>query len=348
MQAHFGRIRLDEIIAEWEDSHPINPRLLAAEMAATLRTLAPASHSIQDIYASAFLSDQTPGSSTITHGALADYFDSASQGNPSSKINTNAGPIPAAAVMIWRQWINALANEASQRAAFVAGIALPANEGTSIAMAANSAAPVANHAQQPPLSGSEPGYLKMRQALQRSEGERSAAEQLETALSNAQRLEAENAILTGRLRLSEADLTTEREARGAALIAYLAAEERVEQAEAALAAAPSKIAGDLSDLGRALGNAAYWFSKAPQRKEASSQTCLLVVAGLLELLLDRQRPNYNQDTAADAIAARGWRGVGKRQANGVFAESKKTAKDARAEATAKAAGVQDSNATPPT
>lgn len=357
MAGRFGRIPLDRIIGEWEDGHPINPRRLAGQVAALLRTLAPAEHPIHETYASAILS-AAPGGCAVTHGALADFFDNASSGRPVATIATTAGPIPAAAVLIWRQWFHTLAEEAAQRAAMSAGFAIPANDSAGLAAVANGS-PVARQADQPsPPSGNEPGYLKMRQAQQRREGERSAAEQLDAALIRAQRLEAENSSLVGRLALSESDLAVERQARGRERAARLAADERAEAVEAALAAvearaeaaeaalatAPLRVAEDFTDLERSLSKAAAWFrNNAGQQRKATPSTVLLVVAGLLELLLDRRRPTYNQGSAADAIAKKGWRGAGKRQVNGVFSQAKEAAMDARAEATAKAVDVQDSN-----
>ena len=92
-------------------------------------------------------------------------------------------------MLIWRQWINTLAEEATKRAALVAGFAMPANDSHSVAAVAN-ASPVARQVDQPPPpSGSEPGYQKMRQDQQRREGERSAAEQLEAERIARQRAE---------------------------------------------------------------------------------------------------------------------------------------------------------------
>lgn len=202
MTARFGRIQLDRITSEWEEGHPINPRLLAGEVAALLRTLAPADHPIHETYASAILS-ATPGGCVVTYSALADYFESASAGRPAATITTSAGPVPGAAVLIWRQWLHTLAEEAAKRAALVAGFAIPANDSPGAAAAANGS-PVARQADQPPPpSGSEPGYAAMRQAQQRREGERSAAEQLDAeriARQRAERGEAEKDAIIATLR----------------------------------------------------------------------------------------------------------------------------------------------------
>lgn len=191
MSARFGRIPLDRITTEWEDGHPINPRLMAGEVATLLRELAPADRPILETYASTILSAAPSGQAAITHGALAEFFDSASLGKPAETITTGAGPVPAGAVLIWRQWINWLADQATKRAAVMAGFAMPANDSASLAAVANGS-PVARQADQsPPPSGSEPGYLKMRQAQQRKEGERSAAEQLDAERIARQRVEQE-------------------------------------------------------------------------------------------------------------------------------------------------------------
>ena len=210
MAGRFGRIPLDTIIAEWEDGHPINPRMLAGEVAVLLRSLAPTDRPILEAYASAILT-AAPGGCTVTHGALADYFDSASLGKPAATISTSAGPFPVAAVLIWRQWINTLADQATKSAAFVAGLALPANDSTSAAAVANGL-PAARQIGQPlPPSGSEPGYQKMRQAQQRREGERSAAEQLDAEKAARQRAELLANELRARLDAKDAQVSQLRE-----------------------------------------------------------------------------------------------------------------------------------------
>lgn len=246
MQERFGRIQLDRVVAEWEAAHPINPRLLASEVAETLRTLAPPSQLIQEIHASALLSTPTPRGNTITYGALAAYFDRTSQGKPSDTIITSAGPVPAAAVLIWRQWINTITGEATERALRVVGFALPANDSTSAVMVA-SGAPETCYAPPPsPPSGSAPGYLKMRQANQRREGESSAAERLEAEQIKRQRLERDVIELRARLVTKEAqaaqlleegelqrrEISEEKRARREAEDAQIAMEELLEDAMA--------------------------------------------------------------------------------------------------------------------
>ncbi|THG83901.1 hypothetical protein E5198_06285 [Pseudomonas sp. A-1] len=219
MSARFGRIPLDRIITEWEDGHPINPRLLAGEVAALLRTAAPADHPIHEAFASAILSAM-PGGCAVTHGALVDYFEGAGSGRPPAMITTTTGSVPASAVLVWRQWINRLADEATSRALYVAGRAIPAGDSSNIAMAAN-ASPTASQTEQPPLpSGSEPGYVAMRQREQRREGERRAAEQLEAkdialqhALSREAAKDAIIATMKAQLQLSREEAEDERRRR---------------------------------------------------------------------------------------------------------------------------------------
>lgn len=343
MQTRFGRVRLTEIVTEWEEGHDLNPRRLAAEVAAILKTTAPQGQPIHDAFVCAFTLDLA-ATASISHGALSDYFDSASQGRPPETINTGAGPIPTQSVMIHRQWINMLTSEAVERTAFVAGYASPANASHSIAIAANASAQMAAPATAPIPSGSAPGYVKMRQDQGKRKSEKAATEQLDEESKARQLAEAEAATLTGRLNISETDLAIERKARGDIHAAFLAQQERAEHAEAELAAMPARIAADFLELGKSLGKASIWLRKATQEASTTDAPTLLAVAGLLELLLERDRPNYTQDTASTAIAAKGWRSACKRKLNGVFSDAKKAAKCARAEATDKATDIQDSNA----
>ncbi|HEH9242964.1 TPA: hypothetical protein SH722_000209 [Pseudomonas aeruginosa] len=345
MQSRFGRIPLDRIITEWTEEHPINPRLLAGEVAGLLRSMSPVDQPIQEAFVSTLLISPTSNGGTVTIGALADYFDSASQGKPAQNIITKAGIAPISAVSVWRQWMNSLAVEATERALQVAGFAVPANDSQAAIMAVNASPKVHHDSQLPPPSGSEPGYLKLRQAQQRQEGERSAAERLDEWQRKARRLEAENATLSGRLALSEADLDAEREARGAERIARLAAEEKLESAQAAAATAVGKVAADFADLQRPLKEVAAFLKSVNTSKDSvSNSTDLLVIAGLLDLLLDRNRPNYTQGSAADAIAIKGWYGAGKRNVNAAFAAAKVAAKEASKEARSKALDMHGSNA----
>jgi len=78
-------------------------------------------------------------------------------------------------------------------------------------------------------------------------------------------------------------------------------------------------------------------------EEIPQSSHLLVVAGLLELLLDKKRPTYDQQRAAQAIADRGWHSAGNRRVNGIFAAAKKAAKSASSDAIAKAQSIQQSH-----
>lgn len=188
----FGRVRLTDIASEWAEQQTLNPRALANEVAAVLRTL-PDNQLLDLRIASAVLFDPSTGSGGITHAALADYFERVSQGTPPATIRTSTGTAQAGAVQLDRAWINRATTEAAQRAAMVAGLVLVANDCDSLSVvvggtASTSAAPTA----QP--TGSEPGFLKMRQAQQRQQGEHSAAAQLDAERTARQLLEARLAI----------------------------------------------------------------------------------------------------------------------------------------------------------
>ncbi|MEE3508159.1 hypothetical protein QN399_18130 [Pseudomonas sp. 10C3] len=175
MQQRFGRIQLSRIVPEWDDEQPINPRMLAGEVADVLRTLMPVDHLIHSLHASVTLSASTTGDRSITYGALADYFESASLGQPAETISTSAGPVQTAAVVIWRQWIGTITIEATSRALMVAGYAMPANDTQSSALIVGGHPSRSHFAPAETPSGSEEGYLKMRQTTQRQEGEKTAA-----------------------------------------------------------------------------------------------------------------------------------------------------------------------------
>lgn len=207
MLKHFGRTPLGNIVGQWSDNHPLNPRLLASEVAATLRTLAPEDHPTEPKHAGIYHNGlaQRDATIVITHGALADYFDSASTAKPSPTLDTSAGPLPATNVLIWQSWIDTVTHEAIQRMGTVEALMQPANNGVHIALASNDPAPAARHEPQLAMpSGSSPGYLKMHQDQMRKDGERSATEQLDNALRIAQHHDKEN----GELRAHIAVLNT--------------------------------------------------------------------------------------------------------------------------------------------
>lgn len=214
MLKHFGRIALGSIVNRWSDSHPSNPRFLAAEVAATLRSMAPLSHPIGPRYAGIYHNGQAARDETaaIAHGALADYFDSVSSGQPATTISTSAGDFPVTSVLIWQHWIESITVETGRRMGNVETLTLPSNDSASVALAANDPAPSINHF--PPVdppSGSSPGYLKMYEVKLRKEGEQSAAESLDIEKAARQILEREVMELKAQLIIKAAQLTQLRE-----------------------------------------------------------------------------------------------------------------------------------------
>lgn len=210
MLNHFGRIALGGIVNRWSDSHPSNPRFLAAEVAATLRSLAAPTHPIGPMNAGVYHDGQATRDQTasITHGALADYFDSVSSGQPAATIRTNVGEFPVANVLIWQHWIDLVTVETARRMGNVEVLALSANSSASVVLAVNYPAPAITHLQPvDPPSGSTPGYLKMYQTKLRKEGEQSAAENLDAEKAARQRLEREVAKLNDQLAIKDIQIT---------------------------------------------------------------------------------------------------------------------------------------------
>lgn len=204
-----GKIRLSVIVADWSDNQTINPRLLAREVAGLLHTL-PADQVLHESVASVSIYDSTAGTPGITHRTLADYFDFASQGIHPETITTSTDKVIPAAVFIARTWMNRVVDEATQRAAAVAGYISVANDVTSLAVLASGArvgfdAPEA----QPPSN--MPGYLSMRQAHQRRSGETSAAGQLDAALVKAAEDDRKINELSAAIAIKDAQITALRE-----------------------------------------------------------------------------------------------------------------------------------------
>ncbi len=189
----FGRVRLTQVVESWAAEHPLNPRLLASELADVLRTIGPAEHVLNHTAVSVTLYDPTTGAGGVTIEALADYFDRYSAGAPADTIETTNGAAQAGAVLIARHWIGRLEIEAEARAKIAAGL----QQVAPTPVATGGALPTEQH--QPPLSGSAPECLELRQAQQRQEGEHSAREQLDAAEQLAQRLEQENERLRASL-----------------------------------------------------------------------------------------------------------------------------------------------------
>lgn len=102
-----------------------------------------------------------------------------------------------------RAWLNRTTTEAAQRVALVAGLVLVANDCDSRASIVSGAASTSYTRPALP-SGSEPGFLKMRQAQQRQQGEHSAAAQLDAERTGRQQLELEVIGLRARLAIKEA------------------------------------------------------------------------------------------------------------------------------------------------
>lgn len=210
MLKHFGRIALSSIVNRWSDTHPSNPRFLASEVAATIRSLEKLNSSINPQYASVYHSGQAGRDETIsiTYGALADYFDSASTGHPASTLNTSSGEFPVANVLIWQHWFQLITVETVHRMGNVETLVLPANGSVSVALSANDPAPSTSHARpSPPPSGSSPGYLKMYQTKLRKEGEQSAAEDLDAEKAARQHLEREVVELRAKIDYKDAQVT---------------------------------------------------------------------------------------------------------------------------------------------
>ncbi len=179
----FGRVRLTQVVESWAAEQPLNPRLLASELADVLRTIGPAEHVLNHTAVSVTLYDPTTGAGGVTIEALSDYFDRYSAGAPADTIETTNGAAQAGAVLIARHWIGRLEIEAEARAKIAAGL----QQVAPAPVATGGALPTEQH--QPPLSGSAPECLELRQAQQRQEGEHSAREQLEAARLAQQKAE---------------------------------------------------------------------------------------------------------------------------------------------------------------
>lgn len=173
------------MIDAWSASSALNPRLLASELAALLRALAPASQPIGAHAATVVMFDTASGSGTLSFGTLAAYFERYSAEGVANTVETTTGSARAAAVYLARSWIGPLEVDTEARARIAAGLqqAHPAPRPS------GGAQPADQH--QPPMSGSDPECLALHQAQQRQAGERSAAEQLEAARLAQQKAEQE-------------------------------------------------------------------------------------------------------------------------------------------------------------
>ncbi|MFI8610950.1 hypothetical protein ACIGFL_21885 [Pseudomonas sp. NPDC077649] len=181
----FGRVRLTQVVESWAAEQRLNPRLLARELADVLRTIGPGTHVLNHTAVSVTLYDPATGAGGVTIEALADYFDRYSVGAPADTIETTNGATQAGAVLIARHWIGRLEIEAEARATIAAGL----QQVAPAPIATGGEQPTEQH--QPPLSGSAPECLALRQAQQRREGEQSAGERLEATELRIAALERE-------------------------------------------------------------------------------------------------------------------------------------------------------------
>jgi hypothetical protein len=106
-------------------------------------------------------------------------------------IDSSAGPTPTTQVLLWRSWIDQVANEATTRAELAVGYAASANENAPIAAAVNG-----SPQKRPPLppsgiSGNSPLVLKAQQAQLRRSGEKTAGERLDAVTLERDRLQNE-------------------------------------------------------------------------------------------------------------------------------------------------------------
>lgn len=167
--------------------------MLASELADLLRTLGPGLQVLGSTAASVSLFDPSAGPGGITIEALANYFKRYSAGELADTIETTNGIAQAGAVLLAKQWIGRLESEAEARATLAAGLQQAALAPTP----SGGALPTLQ--QQPPISGSAPECLTLRQAQQRLKGEQCASERLGDAEQLAQRLALENEHLRARL-----------------------------------------------------------------------------------------------------------------------------------------------------
>lgn len=194
-----GRIRLSEIADDWSRTGSLNPRLLAAEVAGVLRSIAPDGQALGPQHYSLTMFDLATGAGGLTFGALADYFDSHAGEQPSTSIQTTAGPTPAGAVLLTQPFVARIVSDATQRAATAAGFVIEVAPSPVISGSAQR-----QTLQPEPPPGSSPEVLAAHQAQQRREGEQSAGEQLDAAFAALQQAEQEKAKLLARDAVREA------------------------------------------------------------------------------------------------------------------------------------------------
>lgn len=209
----FGRIPLSRIVGEWAESSPYNPRLLAEWVAETVASLGPLEHPVNTLHVAAYSEGKALRGVLFTFGEVSEYFATLSKGSSTHPIRSGAQQFASSNVLVWRQWIEQVEREAIGRADMVAHLAIPAGA-AAIAAAANDSAPTAPISHTIP-SGSAPGYLALRQAQLRLEGEKTAAEKLDDANGEAERLRQELETVRTRLIASDALLQQARDDAGA-------------------------------------------------------------------------------------------------------------------------------------
>jgi len=205
----FGRIPLGRIADGWAESSPYNPRLLAEWVADTVASLGPLEHPVNTLHVAAYSEGKAIRGVLFTHGEVSQYFSMLSKGSSTHPIRSGTQQFASSNVLVWRQWIEQVEREAIARADMVAHLAIPAGA-TAIAAAANDPSPTApiNHSIP---SGSAPGYLALRQARLRQDGEKTAGEKLDDANGETERLRQELETVRARLTASDALLQQARD-----------------------------------------------------------------------------------------------------------------------------------------
>jgi len=351
----FGTIRLTDILASWSDQQPLNPRLLASELAGVLYAIAPQGHALETHIGGPHIYDPACGPGQITYHYLADYFSRVSRGEISEKIETSSGHIPAASVHLRRYWIDRLTTEALQRAGiaqalFVDVLSAPSSKDGDFAL---------SFKRSDLTSYTEPAITDAQQRQHRERGEKVASERLDTAQQHIKCLEGQNA----RLKAENDQLTSQKELNrndNISLQQALSEEKRVrillEEQLAELLDENKYLAAEASQLKSenealqtnceamypALANLTKLFKPKAKNQSAELRAALLTVAGLLDIL-ESQKANFSQGLTSDEIASKHWPGASKRNVDEVFAKANQAKKDATSEAIAKAADIQRHN-----
>tara|TARA_R110001606_G_C15023167_1_gene610061 strand:+ start:67 stop:585 length:519 start_codon:yes stop_codon:yes gene_type:complete len=163
-----GLIRLSELPAEWSENQPVNPRLLASELAGVLRSISKKDQLIEPHNGMVHVFDPSCGQPLVSYHALADYFDQVAQGLSARRIYSSKGKISTTSYGLRRAWIEQLTAEAEKRSIIASGllshIQTPHQDFPGSAL----------KAPEPPISisGSDPLALDVRKKEQRAEGEK--------------------------------------------------------------------------------------------------------------------------------------------------------------------------------